>query len=595
MSDYSLTHVYEIIDNLTEMDFQSRQEKLQQLCDTQHPLYPLLAKLFLGDVARTALNQEKSLQDLLFDSRLFSEQFRHHLPDSILNDIRQLVQHFDWDSRTRRFVVMGYQIVEPLSVDSKAASYLGYELALDRNVVVTLAYPRTNAIPAERARFITSAKKLSTIFHPYVATTLAVIDQPATENLPALLGLVYQRVDGEKLVDLLRHHPSLPLSKIASIVQSIVEGLVGVHAHDCAFGKISLEQVIVQNEISLAVISNFDKILAGETQSFSSTGLKAALPSNSSSVEPSEVALTISNDSYGLGELLRNILSKTNQADQGSDDFKVLQTIAVELMDPSPEKRPDIYREVLPKLALISGRQILPLTHDLFSMKMGLHAQKAIFSRRLLMLTGSTLLPFFGVRLLHRFIPPSPSRLPFIPGTSHDIEQAIRLVDKAEKAGYIELDMEVATAFGAKDVLNEHPDSGFITIAPGKLNHDFLTIPFILPELPVRTNLVSIFLLFNAPPGEASCELLVRNKVHSGRWIVQARKSNYIGGPTRKTMSVVVDHKLMVPSTELEFCLRMSTRKAWDGKGRAPIMILVKRHSDSSIDAGSQLLWTSEF
>ncbi len=447
----------------------------------------------------------------------------------------------------------------------------------------------------DRVRYTSSAKIISSVFHPNVATILGVIEQPRKDDKPGLLGVVRQWIAGEDLATWLSLYSALPLSTIAAITQRIAEGLAAIHAKHALHGDINPSNIVIRKDSLIPVITDFGTVFTMRPEANENSRWLGGTPGY---IAP-EVLHNLPYDSridiYSLGIVLRDLLKHAESASRKTEAFQQLQSFSDRLAHKDPDQRPTSCEGIIPQLSLISGQAATNLSDNFLQNRIARKNRQAKVSRRLVLLAASTVLPFFGMRERNYFLGPKRPSLPFVPGTPHDFEVIIKLNGDIAKANYIEVNESVADSLGVFNLLQSNPGVGLITIPPNQKQFEYTPQPFMLPNSRITANITTLFLYFNALPGEASCELLARNRSYSSQWYPQSKRTNYIGGPTRRNLFAAVQPELLKPGTLLEFCIRLTINNAWNGEGRAPIMFQAEPLSDGSFDITDTLIWTSEF
>jgi len=596
MNDDSLKQIYELLDQLLDLGPEQRGQKLSHMQQEQHPLYEQIKEYLENESSEDSnrlvndrVQEKQSVLSWLLP-RVGKQTF-----DARASDLRELAGRFEWDPVKRRFMIGSYQIGKCLSFNTQTATYFAHDQSLDRNVVLILPYLRMISSPEERVRYTSSAKIISSVFHPNVATILGVIEQPSKDGKPGLLGVVRQWIAGEDLATWLSLYPELTLPTIAAITQRITEGLAAIHAKHALHGDINPSNIVIRKDSLIPVITDFGTVFTMRSEANENSRWLGGTPGY---IAP-EVLRNSPYDSridiYSLGIVLRDLLKHAESASRKTEAFQQLQSLSDRLAHEDPDQRPKSCEDIIPELSLISGQAATNLSDDFLQNRIARKNRQAKVSRRLVLLTASTVLPFFGMRERNYFLGPKRPSLPFVPGTPHDSVAVIKLTDDVAKANYINVDESVANSLGVLNLLQSNPRIGLITIPPNQKQFEYTPKPFSLPNMRITANISTLFLYFYALPGEVSCELLARNRSYSSKWYLQSKRSNYIGGPTRRNLFASVQAELLKPGTVLEFLIRLSVEHAWNGEGRAPIMFQAEPLSDGSFDIMNTIMWTSEF
>lgn len=595
MSDNSLKELYELFDQLVDLPRPERNQKLQQLRVDQHPLYEQLTGLLddaasdkSSDAIINLFGNEQTLQKWLNPGK------QDECTTSVAGELRELISRFRWDRQSRQFMVGCYRIGKCLSFNSYSATYFAQDQALDRNVVLTLAYPRYTAKPQDRVTFLSSTKIICEVFHPNVAAILGVLDEPDSGGEAGLLGVIRQWIPGEDLAAWLAARPTMPPTIIAQIAQRITEGLSAIHAVDALHGDLKPANIVMRQGSLFPIITDFGTVFSSPQRSLAQSKWRGGTPGY---IAP-ELLLQKEFDSridlYSLGKILQDLLEHSSPLEHDTEEYQQLQSLSAQLIAAEPDNRPRDCVEVIERLMAISKLQVLDAATRQLDLGSHTDQTKTVWSRRLLLSATASILPFITARQWHQWnLTTSEPALPFVPGTDADFQSQLRV--RGDSLGsnlWRRSDLRFLNLRTLEIAPNLELYSSFIAPPPKARDYEFFVETVRLPDHKVTTCYYLHQVFFDALPGKASCEVYVRNESLPKQWHLLSRRSNYFGGPIFRGSEGTVEPQLLIPGTELQFRIRISTEQVWEGTGRPPVAIKVDRVEDGYAVLGALNLWT---
>ena len=274
MATDDLNELYELFDQLIDLNTEQRQAKLDELRTSGSPFVAQLESL-LGDQDRTEYSTDSMLGQL--GDRLPLQQWLQAPIDSnpasrSPSDLRDLVGLFRWDQASKQFYAGDYRIGKCLAFNSHSATYFAEDSVLGRRAVITFAFPRYLNLGNNREQFLDSAKIVSDIAHPNVATIFGVVRQGT------LLGIARQWIPGHDLAQWLRNTQTLSIATIAIVIQRIAEGLSAIHQWGALHGDLKPANIIMRGDQAVPVITDFGTVFRMDPADINSQSWRGGTP-----------------------------------------------------------------------------------------------------------------------------------------------------------------------------------------------------------------------------------------------------------------------------------------------------------------------------
>lgn len=594
MATDDLKELYELFDQLIDLSEPERRVKLEELRAAGRPIVAQLESL-LGfqdqsehstDQLLGKLSDKLPMQQWLAASTQPKASARHP------SDLRELVGLFRWDQTTKQFYAGDYRIGKCLAFNSYTATYFAEDSVLGRRAVITFAFPNYLKDKCNREQFLDSAKIVSEISHPYVATILGVVQQGP------LLGIARQWIPGSALAYWLPLQAPLSVSTVAIILQRVAEGVSTLHLGSALHGDLKPTNIIMRDNQPLPIITDFGTVFRIEDDHSGTTGWRGGTPGYIAPEVMEQKNLDERFDLYSLGVILRELLEALDSSDS-SDERKELETLRDDLLAKKPEDRPPHCQAIIERLMKLTGVPTAAWTnaqparsHSNFL------AQTKIWTRRSFVGLSATLVPFvIGRRWRQLQQEAQKVERHFIPGTKEDIQTFISLRKQddlfiwRDKNSKLTHELETQRIFS---FANSH--SSLIYLKKGILSGSLISEPIPLPTRPIRWNSIFLRTIFNAPSRHATLRLDSRsisgNPMQSVTpWKLCAIRQNYFGGAALRNLIGTIERAQMKPDSSLQFRISFDLSHSWDGDDWPPLSLVVDNLHGDDVAAVEFNLW----
>ncbi len=248
MSDPALELLYTWFDRLADLSIADQQAALEPLRAAGDPMVLQLEGLLQSHRRQDPTSSPFSVDEIL-------DACATQSPMRLASDLRDLSQRLSWDATRRCFRLGNYALKQCLSVSSIGATYRARDEALDREVVVLLAWPRWNAQSMVQKRMIDSSRAVAKVFHPNVATILG------TFQSEGISGVVRQWIPGQNLEEWLETHSPLSMHDVCKIAIGIARGLQAIHQENVLHGDLKPSNIIARSSDFHPVITDFGTAL----------------------------------------------------------------------------------------------------------------------------------------------------------------------------------------------------------------------------------------------------------------------------------------------------------------------------------------------
>ena len=118
-----------------------------------------------------------------------------------------------------------YALGPEIGVGGMGLVYEAFDKALQRPVAVKVLRPEMLRDPGARERFLEEARTVAGLHHPAIVDIHAIVDTKAG------LCLVFERIEGRTLEDILAKRGRLPLSEARALLRPVCHGLEFAHRH----------------------------------------------------------------------------------------------------------------------------------------------------------------------------------------------------------------------------------------------------------------------------------------------------------------------------------------------------------------------------
>lgn len=596
MSTDDLNQLYDLFDQLLDLNNEQRQAKLEEMRVSGSPFVSQLESL-LGFEDQTEDSTDSVLGRL--SEKLPLEQWLQAPVEPSFSikqpsDLRDLVGLFRWDQNSKQFYAGDYRIGKCLSFNSHSATYFAEDNVLGRRAVVTFAFPSYLKLGDNREQFLESARVVSEIAHPNVATILGVVQQGK------LLGIARQWIPGHDLAQWLRTTKAVAYSDIAIILQRITEGLAAIHRCSALHGDLKPANIIMRDAQTIPVITDFGTVFSVEKPRHTSTVWRGGTPGYIAPEVLENKPLDARFDLFSVGKILDQLLSVADHT-QPSELQISLQNLRDELQAADPAQRPNDCHAVLQRLLPLTG---IPIT-DLPRAKTQAFSPTQRFfrhpwTRRSFLTASATILPFMAGRSFHQQqLLALERRGIFIPGTEADVVSLLSFKKQTNEFDWALNGQPAPFSWECADSTVDFPQGGLCYLKTGLNVGQLLSEPIALSERQVRYNTLIVWAYFNAPPGSATCRVDVRTVPRNkhepyGNWRECVKRSNYFGGAVRRNLVGTIEQPIVAPQSALQFRITFEVDRAWSGTGQPPLVLQIESYQESLASIGQFAAWFSE-
>lgn len=596
MATDDLNELYELFDQLIDLNTEQRQAKLDDLRRSGSPFVAQLESL-LGVQDQTGHSTDTMLGQL--GDKLPLQQWLQAAVESTPStrspsDLRDLVGLFRWDQTSKQFYAGDYRIGKCLAFNSHSATYFAEDTVLGRRAVITFAFPRYLNLGNNREQFLDSAKIVSDIAHPNVATILGVVRQGP------LLGIARQWIPGHDLAQWLHNSPPLSISSISIIIQRIAEGLSAIHQCGALHGDLKPANIIMRGDRAVPVITDFGTVFRMDPADTNSQSWRGGTPGYIAPEILQSQNLDARFDLFSLGKILDELLIGTENHEATTAKV-VLLKLRDELIANDPAQRPLDSLAVIEVLTPITGLPPAEWASASFNtFSKGISENAKCWTRRSVLAFGTTLLPFYLGRKIHQQqIETEQQKRIFIPGTDADSFVPLKFREQSGNMQWYSNTEPLPFTWECFDSSKDFPNGGLWYLKPGQSSGAITSEPLALPTIKVRYNTLIVWVYFNAPPGGAVCQVDVRgvplnNSSSTTAWQTCARRQNYLGGGVRRNLVGTIAHSLLQANKAIQFRISLESKFAWSGSGQPPLLIQIEQFAEDIACIGQLSLWYSE-
>lgn len=153
-------------------------------------------------------------------------------------------QAADAPSTGSRVVVIGgkYELGKSIGEGGMGIVYEGFHRALDRKVAVKKMRPEIRAVDRERRRFITEARVIARVNHPYIVAIHDIIDEGGE------LYLVFDYVEGKPLSGILDERDRLPIAECKTLLSYVCEAVDCAHRQNVLHRDLKPSNIMVHKD-----------------------------------------------------------------------------------------------------------------------------------------------------------------------------------------------------------------------------------------------------------------------------------------------------------------------------------------------------------
>jgi|GEM_PF-5689608 len=594
MATDDLQELYAWFDQLIDLNKEQRQAKLEEI-RAQHESIAAQLEALLGFDDPS----EHSTDGLL--GRLSDKLPLQHWLEAPIHstpllrqpsDLRELVGLFRWDQKTKQFYAGDYRIGKCLAYNSHTATYFAEDSVLGRRAVVTFAFPRYLQDVHNKDQFLDSAKVVSDVTHPNVATLFGVIQHGK------LLGIARQWITGCDLAQWLRTHSPVPLASVAVLLQRITEGLSAIHHCSALHGDLKPTNIIMRDGQSTPVITDFGTVFRFEPTATGSQGWRGGTPGYIAPEIAEQHKLDQRLDLFSLGKVLHDLLDAAEKPDSSDVKYE-LEKLRDDLTATNPEDRPPSCQAVLERMVRLTGipTAAWPASTSLQSRPVVL-ANAALWTRRAVLGASATVLPFWIGRRFHQqqLEKDRPERH-FIPGKKEDAQLQIRL-NPHNHSMVFQNDLPIFE-IPVPDIRQALQDRSCLYLKPGIRSGKRESERLSLPSQRIRWNSLFSVAMYNTAPEAATLRIEVRafsgpDKQKITPWYICAVRQNYFGGLALRNLVGTVNRSLLNIDAELQFRFSFELKQAWSGIGLPPLILIVERPREPLGIVGEFNLWFEE-
>jgi hypothetical protein len=227
----------------------------------------------------------------------------------------------------------GFEVVAWLGSGGMGVVYKGIDPSLNRPVAIKVLSPQWSTDPGARRRFTREARAVAAVSHPHVVTIYAVGEWRGRPYL------VMEYVAGVSLRQRLDEAGPLELVEVLRIGAQIAAGLAAAHAQGLIHRDIKPGNVLLENELDRAKITDFGLARAVDDIHLSQCGALAGTPPYMAPEQASGLALDRRSDLFSLGSVVYEMC--TGQlAFGGGSTLEVIRRVCDEEPAPLRELNP---------------------------------------------------------------------------------------------------------------------------------------------------------------------------------------------------------------------------------------------------------------
>jgi eukaryotic-like serine/threonine-protein kinase len=271
------------------------------------------AEMLSGDLQETtsAFKPSNSDDDLAEDNR--------HAQAVSLKHVRQVLQSPSHPEMLGR--LDSYDIESFVGQGGFGVVFKAYDSNLNRPVAIKVLAPHLATSGVARRRFTREAQAAAAVVHPNVVPIHAVQSEA---EFPYL---VMTYVPGSSLQTFVQQRGPLEPKAVIRIAQQVAAGLAAAHRQGLVHRDIKPGNILLENELSRALITDFGLARAADDAAISQTGWLAGTPHYMSPEQSCGADLDGRSDLFSLGSVMY-FMATGREPFRGSQPLSILKKIA---------------------------------------------------------------------------------------------------------------------------------------------------------------------------------------------------------------------------------------------------------------------------
>lgn len=213
-----------------------------------------------------------------------------------------------------------YDIERLIGSGGMGIVFKGFDTELNRPVAIKVLAPSIAYHGGARQRFSREAKAAAAVVHEHV---VPIYNVESSGELPYL---VMHYAQGDSLQNRIDKKGSLELKEILRISQQIASGLAAAHAQGLVHRDVKPANVLLENGIERALISDFGLAQAADDASVSCSGFLAGTPQYMSPEQARGEKVNHLSDLFSLGSIMYTMCTGRTPF-RGESTLEVLQQV----------------------------------------------------------------------------------------------------------------------------------------------------------------------------------------------------------------------------------------------------------------------------
>jgi serine/threonine protein kinase len=213
-----------------------------------------------------------------------------------------------------------YDIERLIGSGGMGIVFKGFDTELNRPVAIKVLAPSIAYHGGARQRFSREAKAAAAVVHEHV---VPIYNVESSGELPYL---VMHYAQGDSLQNRIDKKGSLELKEILRISQQIASGLAAAHAQGLVHRDVKPANVLLENGIERALISDFGLAQAADDASVSCSGFLAGTPQYMSPEQARGEKVNHLSDLFSLGSIMYTMCTGRTPF-RGESTLEVLQKV----------------------------------------------------------------------------------------------------------------------------------------------------------------------------------------------------------------------------------------------------------------------------
>lgn len=248
-----------------------------------------------------------------------------------------------------------YDVERLIGCGGMGIVFKAFDTELNRPVAIKMLAPSLAHYGVARYRFAREAKAAAAVVHEHI---VPIYNVESSGELPYL---VMHYAQGDSLQSRIDRNGPLELKEILRISQQIASGLAAAHSQGLVHRDVKPANVLLENGIERALISDFGLALAADDASLSCSGFLAGTPQFMSPEQARGDKVNHLSDLFSLGSVMYTMC--TGQLPfVGDSTLAVLQKVQAS----SPQEIIELNPDLPLWLSVIVGRLMRKLPSDRF-------------------------------------------------------------------------------------------------------------------------------------------------------------------------------------------------------------------------------------